>query len=293
MIYDDRDQYTISVRWIVESYSQETPDITTDQKIAIALPKIFNFDFPIYDESYRTTFEDKLIRHFYFHEINITSIGRWKFMLREKLNLIMPVYNKMYEAASKKFDPFIDTEMVENYTRKRNSNGNIQNVTNSNQVTNGESSNNINANSKGTQNGTIDSNKNQTTENDTNGKTEQINSDFPQATLAGKDYATTSTQNTNNSTATETIKSTGKETNSNTNDINSTTTEIGNTKNNITQDAKNDTTTAQDETESYDHTNTGFSSKSQQALLLEFYEALRNIDEMVFNELRDLFMLVF
>ena len=45
MIFDDRDQYTISLRWIVESYSQDTPDISTDQKIAIALPKIFDFNF--------------------------------------------------------------------------------------------------------------------------------------------------------------------------------------------------------------------------------------------------------
>ena len=158
MIFDDRNQYTISVRWVVESYSQETPEISTDQKIAIALPQIFNFDFPIYDESYRTEFEEKLIRHFYFHEINITSIGAWKFKLREKLNLILPVYNKMYEAVAIKYDPLIDTQMHETYTR----------------------TNNLTSNS---------STQGDVTQNDTS-QNQQVYSDLPQTTLHGGDYAT-------------------------------------------------------------------------------------------------------
>jgi hypothetical protein len=229
MIYDDRDQYTISVRWIVESYSQETPDITTDQKIAIALPKIFNFDFPIYDESYRSTFEDKLIRHFYFHEINITSIGRWKFMLREKLNLIMPVYNKMYEAVAIKYDPLIDTQMHETYTRNNNLTS--------------DSSTNGNVTQKDTSNNS------------------QVYSDLPQTTLHGGDYATNSTQNEGTANSTQNASQTANATSNN--------------------------------KETYEHDNTGFSTRSQQALLMEYYESLRNVDEMVFNELRELFMLIY
>lgn len=229
MIYDDRDQYTISVRWIVESYSQETPDITTDQKIAIALPKIFNFNFPIYDESYRSTFEDKLIRHFYFHEINITSIGRWKFMLREKLNLIMPVYNKMYEAVAIKYDPLIDTQMHETYTRNNNLTS--------------DSSTNGNVTQKDTSNN------------------RQVYSDLPQTTLHGGDYATNSTQNEGTANSTQNASQTANATSNN--------------------------------KETYEHDNTGFSSRSQQALLMEYYESLRNVDEMVFNELRELFMLIY
>lgn len=229
MICDDRNQYTISVRWIVESYSQETPDITTDQKIAIALPKIFNFNFPIYDESYRSTFEDKLIRHFYFHEINITSIGRWKFMLREKLNLIMPVYNKMYEAVAIKYDPLIDTQMHETYTRNNNLTS--------------DSSTNGNVTQKDTSNNS------------------QVYSDLPQTTLHGGDYATNSTQNEGTANSTQNASQTANATSNN--------------------------------KETYEHDNTGFSSRSQQALLMEYYESLRNVDEMVFNELRELFMLIY
>ena len=48
-----------------------------------------------------------------------------------------------------------------------------------------------------------------------------------------------------------------------------------------------------DNVETYTHDNTGFSSRSQQELLVKYYEALRNVDEMVFNELRDLFMFIY
>lgn len=229
MIFDDRVQYTISVRWIVESYSQETPEISTDEKISIALPKIFNFDFPIYSESYRTEFEEKLIRHFYFHEINITSIGAWKFQLREKLNLIMPVYNKMYEAVAIKYDPLIDTQMHETYTRNNNLTS--------------DSSTNGNVTQKDTSNNS------------------QVYSDLPQTTLHGGDYATNSTQNEGTANSTQNASQTANATSSN--------------------------------KETYEHDNTGFSSRSQQALLMEYYESLRNVDEMVFNELRELFMLIY
>lgn len=229
MIFDDRVQYTISVRWIVESYSQETPEISTDEKISIALPKIFNFDFPIYSESYRTEFEEKLIRHFYFHEINITSVGAWKFQLREKLNLIMPVYNKMYEAVAIKYDPLIDTQMHETYTRNNNLTS--------------DSSTNGNVTQKDTSNNS------------------QVYSDLPQTTLHGGDYATNSTQNEGTANSTQNASQTANATSSN--------------------------------KETYEHDNTGFSSRSQQALLMEYYESLRNVDEMVFNELRELFMLIY
>lgn len=253
MIYDDRDQYTISVRWIVESYSQETPDITTDQKIAIALPKIFNFDFPIYDESYRTTFEDKLIRHFYFHEINITSIGRWKFMLREKLNLIMPVYNKMYEALAIKYDPLIDTNMHETYRRENNLKSNSISSTD------------------GAQNSTTTSNSDRS--GSQTGTGSNVYSDLPQTTLHGGDYATNSTQTEDTTTTKDTQKDTGS----------------SNATNTINQSAN----ATSDNVETYTHDNSGFSSRSQQELLMKYFEALRNVDEMVFNELRDLFMFIY
>ena len=57
---------------------------------------IFDFDYPIFDEEYRLTFERKFIEHFYFREIGCETVARFKFNLRSTLNLIMPYYNKLY-----------------------------------------------------------------------------------------------------------------------------------------------------------------------------------------------------
>lgn len=57
---------------------------------------IFDFNYPIFDEDYRRVFEDKFKAHFYFREIGVETVARFKFNLREMLNRIMPFYNKMY-----------------------------------------------------------------------------------------------------------------------------------------------------------------------------------------------------
>ena len=50
-------KYTTEVRFICETVSGHTDSTgfdDVDTVIADAIPKIFNFDFPIFDESYRT-----------------------------------------------------------------------------------------------------------------------------------------------------------------------------------------------------------------------------------------------
>ena len=61
-------KYTTEVRYICEEYfggntSLNYPSI--NDVIQKALPKIFDFDFPIFDEKYRNVLESKIIKHFY------------------------------------------------------------------------------------------------------------------------------------------------------------------------------------------------------------------------------------
>ena len=57
---------------------------------------IFDFDYPIWGEEYRKEFESKFINHFYFREIGVETVARFKHNLKEQLNLIMPYFNKLY-----------------------------------------------------------------------------------------------------------------------------------------------------------------------------------------------------
>lgn len=53
-------------------------------------------DYPIYDEDYRETLNNKIIEHFWNEEIGQETISLFVHTLRRKMNEIMPVYNKLY-----------------------------------------------------------------------------------------------------------------------------------------------------------------------------------------------------
>lgn len=116
-------KYTTEVRWICESLSGLeydepfgknkglTPKHTIDEIIAAAAPKIFSFEFPIFDEDYRLHLEKQILRHYYTREICEETYGLWKLRLEDRLNLIMPYYNKLYESALIEFNPLHDTDV--------------------------------------------------------------------------------------------------------------------------------------------------------------------------------------
>ena len=91
-------KYTTELRWIAETYAG--PEVKgVDNIINAALPHIFNFTFPLYDESHRTELEFKIVLHYYFREIALETVELWRTFLHRKLLEIMPYYNTLYESA--------------------------------------------------------------------------------------------------------------------------------------------------------------------------------------------------
>lgn len=106
-------KYTTEVRFICEFESGLTEskgfnDI--DTILTNAAPKIFNFDFPVFDEEYRLPLEKSILRHFYTREISEETVGLWKLRLCDKMNLIMPKYNKLFESELLTFNPLHDVD---------------------------------------------------------------------------------------------------------------------------------------------------------------------------------------
>ena len=115
--------YTTEVRFIVEQASGLNASVgynSINKMISSALPKIFDFDFPIFDESYRSILETKILKHYYTREIGFETVGLWKLRLDTKLNEIMPYYNKLYESQLLEFNPLYDVD----YTVARSVQGN-------------------------------------------------------------------------------------------------------------------------------------------------------------------------
>lgn len=111
--------YTTELRYICEGYAGLTESAgynNIENVIKKALPKIFDFDFPIFDEDYRTVIETKIIKHYYTREISEETVGLWKLRLNTKMNEIMPYYNQLYKAWSVDFNPLYDTDITTEHT---------------------------------------------------------------------------------------------------------------------------------------------------------------------------------
>lgn len=134
-------KYTTEVRYICEINAGLKSSVGADEVdtvIANSREKIFNFDFPIFDESYRPNLETKILKHFYTREIGFETVGLWKLKLNTKLNEIMPYYNKLYDSELLEFNPLYTTDIRrehnENATHKGDitDNGGGSNTTNYN-----------------------------------------------------------------------------------------------------------------------------------------------------------------
>lgn len=82
-----------------------------DEIIDKARPKIFDFPYPIFSDSYKPTLEKKILMHYYTREISEETYSLWKLRLRSKLNEIMPYYNQLYNSELIKFNPLWDIDL--------------------------------------------------------------------------------------------------------------------------------------------------------------------------------------
>ena len=140
-------KYTSQLRYICETESgftqAELESKTIDEIIAAAAPHIFNFSFPVYDESFRSVLENEILFHFYMNEIGAETYGLFKYYLARRLREIMPYYNQLYASAELEFNPFHDVDYTKNHQGQAGGNkqttGNVQNHSESDGLTTDES----------------------------------------------------------------------------------------------------------------------------------------------------------
>lgn len=138
-------KYTTEVRFICENsagLSESEGADNIDSILDKCWNKVFNFDFPIFDEKYRQVLCRKILKHYYTREIAHETVGRWKLALNAKLNEIMPYYNQLYKSELLEFNPFYDVDL----TRSREGSG-TSNRTSNNTETNSGTSKNVSSGS--------------------------------------------------------------------------------------------------------------------------------------------------
>lgn len=112
-------KYTVELRWVVE---QALSDLRKDN-VESNWPSVYGTlgldDYPIFDELYRATLNDKIIRRYYFREIGAETVGLFRAYMRRTMHEIMPYYNQLYESLPLVTDPLLSKNMdyTERWTR--------------------------------------------------------------------------------------------------------------------------------------------------------------------------------
>lgn len=109
--------YTTQLKTIIEHYSQDTEDLTTNERIEIGRTNLFDFDYPIFNEAFKNVFETNIIKNFYMREIGFETEGLFKFRLETWLNINMPYFNDLFESELLEYDPLSNTKLTKAYEK--------------------------------------------------------------------------------------------------------------------------------------------------------------------------------
>lgn len=259
-------KYTTQIRWLVENSTTDMDGQPISSRIAASAPKIFDFYFPIWEEEYRHVLEKKILMHYFNKEIGMETVALWKLYLEERLNLIMPYYNQLYETATKDFDYLNDVNYTDTHAQTK--------------MGKEEGQYNATDNTKSDLTGKVTDDGITTDSSTSNGTLHSLKSDLPQANYAGVDYGT----NLQEDETSQKINGTTDSTNTTNTTQNATTDTKQNSTNNVTRT----------ESDNYTLTRKGTTgSRSFTELMMQYRDSLINIDKMVIDELADLFMLIY
>lgn len=286
-------KYTTEIRFICENAaglmeSEGFKSVSTI--ISKAIPKVFNFSFPIFDEKYRIPLETKILRHYYTREIGFETVGLWQLKLETKLNEIMPYYNQLYKSELLEFNPFYDIDLSRTHTLTREEAVNQTGTVNTTDDTYTEDS----SSQDNTSHTSIQNKSDSTSTEQAHGDKTHYDkySDTPQGSL-------TNVQNDTYLTNARMIDDT--EDRNGTTVVSGTDSSTGDTSGNTTADSTSETSRDIDvksindrnlnSTDDYIEHVTGKSGgTSYSSLLKEFRETFQNIDMMIIDELADLFL---
>ena len=167
--------YTMELRNYIEKFSQYDENLTIDERIEIGRTKLFDFDYPFFDENYRDQFETNFINEFYMREIGFETEGLFKMRLRNWLRKNMGYYNKLFESELMKYDPLTNSRMETTHTKENDKEQNdLRNIDQkSNTHGTGKTESEQMGNVDSTQNSKSDTK--QDTDRDTTRKDEQFN----------------------------------------------------------------------------------------------------------------------
>lgn len=302
-------KYTTEVRYICEQKAglQESTGFNNINSVLDkSWDKIFTTNWEIFEESYRKILCEKILRSYYTREICAETVGLWQLWLDSTLCEIMPMYNQLYKTTIYEFNPLYNIDMTTTFTKTVT--GNDSKTTTGN-TSKWNDVSNYNKNTKTDDYTVKDSSKTESTSkgntnsessnNDTSAETNKFN-DTPQGGVNGIESGNYLTDirmisrtgtTTNSSDENSTSSLNGTYTNENLNK-GTTVNEGTNTSNTSESGSTNASETGTSETtETWTEKVMGKNnSENYGQLLVEFRKSIINIDKMIIDELKPLFM---
>lgn len=238
--------------------------------------KLFNFDYDFYtsDPVIKQSFESKFMDRYLFHEIGFETVARFKHYLKQRLNNIAPYYKQLYETEvrSKELDFMLNKDLTETFERL------IEGENNSSQVATGKtiSSNSSNIDS----NNTLNSNTNTNTNTNSSNKESYLEQGLANVDIS--DSLTGVTANNESLTNTD---------NTNAEGITKTTTNDNSNIDNNSSTSTSNKTSNKEVTKLVSQGNIGVTSSAE--LLEKWRRVLINIDNLIIEDCKDLFMQIY
>ena len=303
--------------------------MTINECLNNPLTPMFNFDYPFYvdDEEAKAKFEEKFVLYYWNCEIGFETFARFQKALQSRLTIKMSYYRQLYETelASQDINFLLNKDLHEIFTREIDTENQLSGTNTSNQKSTGAnsfsqtgsttSSNSSSQTDTATSTNSMSqkatsSSTNSTEQNGTTTNTHQesaLNDGVAVATLS-YDYLTgtssdSGTSNNNSSSSSSDNNETSGTSNStsenkSTGSSSSTDDNESSGSSNSTDNVETTGTSSQsgnekmvEKTDLLSQGNIGITSSAE--LLQKWREVLINIDEIIIEDCRDLFMLLY
>ena len=279
--------------------------------------ELFDFDYTFDDKVFKKELEDSVIDFYYFSEIGQETPERFKHIFKAKYKRMMDYYNELYNTTLLKYNPLTNHNIHEKLEQLRETEGTEDtkgNTTGNEDTTrvyneNGKHNTDFHSN-EGIKANTVTDEKTDNANTRTDNlkhtdNTDKTVSDYPQQSISTANYLSGAEKVDNNGTNTGTVKDDFTGTN-NTNTVGTTDTEYTSsekgtdntdgketTKTDTTQDTTGNKQTTGQENMEYKKLVEGITGTTYQKLVKEERENILRIKDMVIDELRDCFIMVY
>lgn len=196
------------------------PEVKIKDLAKVGRSTIFNFDYPLSEKVSKEKFETMILNHFLMRRIGFETVTAFRIGLDVKLNEIMPLYNKMFDAISN-WEIFNDGEVTTRTgTDNRTQNSTQNSVQNNTQNDINNTSNNLSNHSTTSTSEISDRRNSELPQNqlsDLRDGNYVTNYNYDTNTNSGEDNSTSqgTSQSTNNSSSNSTNNTTNNSTNNN------------------------------------------------------------------------------